>query len=93
LIGLLSITDAFFDLPLEKVLASIPVTDEVREALMHRKGASGEILKVVLLAETSEGEAIQALGYDPQVCWQAYVGAIQWTADMEKTLSSDSLNG
>ncbi|MCI0519857.1 MAG: HDOD domain-containing protein [Chloroflexi bacterium] len=88
LTGLLSIMDAFFDLPLEKVLAALPVTTEVRDALLHHTGALGEILHIVLLAEKSEGETIQAWGYDTQVCWQAYLAAIQWAAEVEKALTS-----
>jgi EAL and modified HD-GYP domain-containing signal transduction protein len=54
IVGLLSIADALLGVPLEEVLAELPLTLETRDALLHRKGVAGEILDAVLGHERGE---------------------------------------
>jgi len=53
-VGLLSTLDAYFDQPLEKVLASMPLRDDLVEALLTYSGLYGDILCVIIALERAE---------------------------------------
>ena len=38
MIGLFSVLDALFDIPMEKVLESLPISNEIAVALLTKKG-------------------------------------------------------
>ena len=44
-VGLLSTLDALLDAPLEDILATLPLTDEVNDALLRRDGVLGAVLR------------------------------------------------
>jgi EAL and modified HD-GYP domain-containing signal transduction protein len=46
-IGIMSLMDALFSLPMKELLEQVPVADDVTAALMHRQGFCGELLKLV----------------------------------------------
>lgn len=43
-VGIMSLMDALFAMPMEEFLQQIAVVDEVADALLHRKGFYGELL-------------------------------------------------
>ena len=57
LIGLLSLADALLDLPLEVVVAELPLADHVVQALLWRAGPAGSILDAAIAFERGEFEA------------------------------------
>ena len=50
-VGIMSLMDTLFGLPMKEILAETHVSEEVEAALMHRQGHYGELL---LLAENLE---------------------------------------
>ena len=50
-VGIMSLMDALFGIPMSEIVTQIPVIDEVAEALVHRSGFFGELLR---LAESIE---------------------------------------
>jgi c-di-GMP phosphodiesterase len=50
-VGIMSLMDALFGMPMERILTELSVTDEVRVALLSRQGIYGDMLK---LAESVE---------------------------------------
>ena len=50
-VGILSLTDALFSIPLKDILDTVDVADDVRAALLEREGEFGDMLKVVELVE------------------------------------------
>jgi EAL and modified HD-GYP domain-containing signal transduction protein len=44
-VGLLSTLDALLDAPLDEILATLPLTDDVNAALLRREGVLGELLE------------------------------------------------
>jgi EAL and modified HD-GYP domain-containing signal transduction protein len=46
-VGIMSLMDALFDLPMEKILQQVAVTEVVAGALMARSGTHGEMLRLV----------------------------------------------
>ena len=60
-VGIMSLTDALFSMSMHDILATVDVADEVRAALLERKGAYGDMLNVVDLLETARcGKALGA---------------------------------
>jgi EAL and modified HD-GYP domain-containing signal transduction protein len=51
MVGVLSLMDTLFSMPLEEILQNINVSDEVKGALLHDEGIFGEIYKVVRSVE------------------------------------------
>ena len=50
-VGIMSLMDTLFGLPMEKILEQIAVIDEVSNALLERKGIYGEMLKLAEYVE------------------------------------------
>ncbi len=53
-VGIMSLMDTLFGLPMDKILAQLAVADEVKEALMYRRGEFGEMLKLAEYIERLE---------------------------------------
>ncbi|MBA1432771.1 MAG: HDOD domain-containing protein [Epsilonproteobacteria bacterium] len=51
MVGVLSLMDTLFGMPLEEILQNINVSDEVKDALLYDKGLFGEIYRVVRSTE------------------------------------------
>jgi EAL and modified HD-GYP domain-containing signal transduction protein len=45
-VGIMSLMDTLFSIPMEEILEQVPVVDAVSEALLQRKGIYGEMLKL-----------------------------------------------
>jgi EAL and modified HD-GYP domain-containing signal transduction protein len=53
-VGIMSLMDTLFGLPMEKILEQIKVADDVSKALLFRKGIFGDMLKLVEYIENVE---------------------------------------
>ncbi|MEN4053395.1 MULTISPECIES: HDOD domain-containing protein [Sulfurimonas] len=58
MVGVLSLMDTLFSMPLEEILENINISDEVEEALLQQKGIFGDIYKVVRSMEHMDINAI-----------------------------------
>ena len=56
LTGLLSILDAAFDAPLAELTPQLPVSDDIKEALLTRTGELGKLLQAVLSYESADSQ-------------------------------------
>lgn len=77
-VGLFSGLDALMDASLEEVLGSLPLSDEVVEALLRHRGEAGRVLECVLHYELGDWDWIEAAGYNPNIVIQSYLDAIDW---------------
>ncbi|MEN9577694.1 MAG: hypothetical protein RJA70_703 [Pseudomonadota bacterium] len=75
MVGLLSVLDAILDRPMSELLEELPVTPEVRSAILEFSGPAGEILEKVVTREqcfldidSEEQEALTA----------AWLEAVEW---------------
>jgi EAL and modified HD-GYP domain-containing signal transduction protein len=56
-VGIMSLMDALFGIPMSEIVTQIPVIDEVAQALVRRAGFFGELLKLAeSIEQTGEGE-------------------------------------
>lgn len=82
-VGLLSALDAIFGKPLASVLGEIPVSDAVRNALLEQTGDAGLALRVCLLLERADFDALplaemDALGLTAAAVGNAHRDALAW---------------
>ena len=81
-IGLFSVLDGFFDCELSEVLDSLPLTSEVRNALLDRTGLLGEVLQCVIAFEQGRWKDVQCAQIDLSIIQNAYLEAIQWSSNI-----------
>jgi len=53
-LGLFSVIDAMMDAPMHDVIASLPLADDLRDALVSRRGQMGQLLNCVVALEAGE---------------------------------------
>ena len=60
-VGIMSLMDTLFSMPMEAILEQIPVVDEVGDALLHRRGYYGQLLTMVECTEWHSKTDMQLL--------------------------------
>ena len=82
LVGLLSVIDTMFDMPMEEVLSSLPMSEEINEALLDRKGLLGSILLSVISYQ--QGNWIESMlsGFEPDKIRNAFLESIDWVTSV-----------
>jgi len=86
-VGLFSMLDSFFDLPMREILASLPLAEEVNNALLRREGKLGEVLSCVEAYERARWDVVDGYGLDHLRVRNAYLEALDWA-----TAALESLN-
>lgn len=86
-VGLLSMVDAFLDLPRERIFESLPVSDEVRAAAVAEEGPLGAVLAAVIAYEQGCFDEIE-LVLPPELSLRDfYVDALGWTDEFRAKLA------
>ncbi|MBI1890433.1 MAG: EAL domain-containing protein [Burkholderiales bacterium] len=88
-VGIMSLMDTLFSMSLEDILEHIAVVDEVRDALLQRKGYFGELLQ---LAEQSERvelidklvPAVQKLNLTSEEFYALQVETFEWSNNVAR---------
>ncbi len=60
-VGIMSLMDTLFSMPMEEILQQIPVVEEVSDALLHRQGYFGKLLAVAEQTEWKDKAGAQLL--------------------------------
>jgi c-di-GMP-related signal transduction protein len=81
-VGLFSVLDAFLDRPMQDLLAALPLSDDIVQALLSHEGACGAILRCVLAYEQGDWEAVHDLGCTRHVLTNAYLESLAWSTRM-----------
>jgi EAL and modified HD-GYP domain-containing signal transduction protein len=80
--GLFSTLEAFWDCPMEKALEQIPVSDEIRNALLHKNGPKGRMLAAVIAYEQGDWDALIQMRIDPEKIAKAYLDSVAWGEEL-----------
>ncbi|HYV14691.1 MAG TPA: HDOD domain-containing protein [Conexibacter sp.] len=86
-VGLLSVMDALAGVPLEQAVASLPLTEEVRKALLSHEGPLGDVLAAVLAYERGEPE-VAAARVAAAALPALYLSALAWADETSGMLRS-----
>jgi EAL and modified HD-GYP domain-containing signal transduction protein len=87
--GILSLLDALLGMPMDEILAQIHVSDEVRDALLHRAGRLGQLLQVAETVERSDMNAVRDLAtrttsFDTARLPILQINAMAWANEIER---------
>jgi EAL and modified HD-GYP domain-containing signal transduction protein len=80
--GLFSTLEAFLDCSMEKAIAHLPLSDEVRNALLHKKGPKGRMLAAVIAYEQGDWDALIQMRIDPEKIAKAYLDSVAWGEEL-----------
>jgi EAL and modified HD-GYP domain-containing signal transduction protein len=86
-VGIMSLMDAMFALPMAEILERVDVGDNVRDALLHRKGDFGMMLHVVELLEGAQGgkllsAALRKLRLSVKQIREIELAAFEWVREL-----------
>ncbi|WP_010587996.1 EAL and HDOD domain-containing protein [Schlesneria paludicola] len=77
-VGLFSTLDAFLDRPLPEILTQLPITPEIRDALLEHSGPMGRLLSSVMAFERGDWDATREFGATDSAMQSAYLSAVAW---------------
>ena len=80
--GLISSLDAVFELPLPEILALLPLTDDLKRAVLEHQGDIGEVLHCAIANERADWDAIRCGTLTPDEIRGAYLFAIREVAEL-----------
>lgn len=91
-VGIMSLMDALFAMPMSDILETVDVADDVRAALLERGGVLGEMLKVVELLENTKrnaqlGKSVRALGMTVKQVREIELEAFAWVNELADKVS------
>ena len=78
--------DALLDIPLEEVIASLPLSDDVASALLRNEGRLGAILHCVLAYERGSWKEAQCPGILPDLIRDLYLESLDWATEIGSIL-------
>jgi EAL and modified HD-GYP domain-containing signal transduction protein len=82
-LGLFSVIDGMMDAPMHDVVASLPLADDIREALVQRRGRMGQLLDCVVSLEAGEAHPVQAT---VPGAGEIYLEAMMWATSAAESL-------
>lgn len=92
LTGMMSLIDAILDQDIEKVMEQLPLSAEIKEALINKEGILAEYLSLAVAYEKGEWEnekAIEAkLKLSERQVPATYANAIDWAAEQMQNLNA-----
>jgi EAL and modified HD-GYP domain-containing signal transduction protein len=86
--GLLSVVDALMDASLVELLASLPLSREIIEALLNYEGPKGRILRAVIAYERGAFAELGELPPTRMPLAEIYAEAAQWASQTFGTLAA-----
>jgi EAL and modified HD-GYP domain-containing signal transduction protein len=87
-VGMFSVVDALVDAPMADVLATLPFSDDVVEALQERSGPLGQLLDAVVAYERGDFEAATAgVSQDGPTFDAAYREGLAWADGISSVLN------
>lgn len=84
--GLLSVIDALLDCPMQKALDKLPLSDEVKAALVGRTGPAGEALRCAVAYERADWDDVQFRGLAERPIRDIYMDSICWARKLSTGL-------
>ena len=87
-VGLFSALDALLDAPMDRILESLPLSDEIERALLYQDGPLGQVLRCALAYERGDWDAATCRDLERAIIRDAYLGALAWADRAAKELTA-----
>ncbi|MCU0634206.1 MAG: HDOD domain-containing protein [Gemmatimonadaceae bacterium] len=96
LVGLFSLMDGVFRLPMSDLLERVPLDEQAKQALLDREGPYADALAIAESYELgmweSATEAAKAFGVEPDALAGMYANALQWaTEQLQATMEAKGM--
>ncbi len=85
-VGLFSLLDVYLDTTMETLLKEMPLSDEIKAALLEHRGHAGSALDVAVACERADWNGIENSSLSPAELQKLYVSALNWTLQVEQSL-------
>jgi EAL and modified HD-GYP domain-containing signal transduction protein len=86
--GLFSTLDALMDSPLSSLIEKLPLSPELKDALLKLEGPAGHALLDTLSYERGDWEAVVNSPVPADAMGQIYLDALSWSKELNSQLSS-----
>lgn len=87
-VGLFSTLDALMSAPMAAILSKLPLVEELRVALLMRRGQLGEALRCTIAYERGDWDRVSCFGLTPGEIKSAFLDAVCWTEEADRELLS-----
>ena len=87
LVGLLSVLDSITGMVMDKLLASVPLADNIKLALLHRDGECGKIYSLALSCEAGDWSGVGDSGLDCGTILRAFWQSANFATETAKMLA------
>lgn len=88
LTGLFSLLDSLLDQPLTDLVNNLPLTQDVKDALIERTGQLGDILQLAEAFDNAQWDTVnyynRFLGLKEESIAELYLESVQWATTFEK---------
>jgi EAL and modified HD-GYP domain-containing signal transduction protein len=85
--GLLSVMDALYELPMSDIMEKLPLPEDIMEALINGTGDMGLVLSCVKAYEEGEWMELKQLQLEPSIIRDFYLEAIDWANHFSPMIS------
>ncbi len=92
-VGLFSVLDALMDQPMDELLDAMPLSTEIKLALIDHEGAMGQMLAGVTAYERGDYVLLKELGVDISGYRSHYLEALTWADEASRTLYEQPSRG
>ena len=86
LIGILSSLDSILDIPIDEALQQLPLSSDVKTAILDKQGTAGEALMCVINYEQWNLSGMQFKDLEQELISEAYYKSINWAKDVLNSL-------
>lgn len=86
-VGLFSLLDAYLDTTMEQLLVELPLSDEIKAALLEHRGQVGSALDAAVACERADWNGIENSKLPPEELQRLYVSALNWTLQVDQSLA------
>jgi EAL and modified HD-GYP domain-containing signal transduction protein len=88
LAGLFSLIDAVLDRPMDEIIDSLSLADDIEQGVLRRTGPVGEVLKLSLHCERGDWATMNPLGLKGEQISDRCLQAIEWAEEMSRAMGA-----
>ena len=92
MVGLFSVLDALVDMPMEEILPSLSLAEEINDALLNKQGVAGQALQSVIAFEQGQWQLFDSNAIAREQIQALYLEAIAWARGMSGGLDKSRVN-
>ncbi|MCC6207450.1 MAG: HDOD domain-containing protein [Gammaproteobacteria bacterium] len=90
IVGLFSTLDAMMDRPLPEILGALPLSPEITEALISRKGPYAAILNSVIAYEHGEWDKLESTAISKETITEIYLNSLNWADTIMQGIKAET---